>query len=108
MRKFAAAAFSFCAAVFLSEYFLTLKYSLCFAAGFALLTPVGFAFKGKKRLAVFILGISAAAGFCYSALYVFVFVMPNEVYSQTETDAEFTASDFPQVTDYGARVEEVF
>lgn len=108
MRKFAAAAFSFCAAVFLSEYFLTLKYSLCFAAGFALLTPVGFAFKGKKRLAVFILGISAAAGFCYSALYGFVFVMPNEVYRQTETDAEFTASDFPQVTDYGARVEAVF
>ena len=108
MRKLAYAAFSFAAAVFISEYLLPHGFAVYSAVLCAFIALFGHFFRGNKRLKIYLITLGMAVGFLYCSAYDFIFVTPNDIYDGTDETAVFTVSDFPEEMSYGLRLEAKF
>ncbi|NLO48170.1 MAG: DNA internalization-related competence protein ComEC/Rec2 [Clostridiales bacterium] len=104
MRKLALFAFSFSAAVFLTQYLLNTKTALIIgllaaAAGTAVIVIRC----AKLRPARLILW-GLALGFLWNCIYKTVFYEPANVFHGVTDRYSFTILDYPQSTDYGLKL----
>jgi len=104
MRILATAAFSFCAAVFLSQYLIPGPWQFAAAASCALLAALGFALPRRFRLRAVLIFAGLSAGFCFCGAHRhFYFERVIALDGQT-LSARAVAVERAEETDYGARV----
>lgn len=105
MRKLATAAFAFSAGIFLAQYLLPYTWQLplclvCLALGLC-----GFLSSGNIRLRIFLISVSMALALTYNWMYVTAVQLPaEELVGTKQTQLTMTMLDYPQATDYGAKV----
>ena len=105
MRKLAAAAFSFSAAIFFSRYLLPYEW-LPFCCAFAAAASfAGLLFRGTKRLRVFIALLSLAVGFIWSWAYTSVFIKPSWYLHEETASVTAVVTDYPVTRARGYRVD---
>ncbi len=105
MRKLAAAAFSFAAAVAMAQYLLPDYLAPYFAAGAAVLSIMGFGFRGKIRTAILISALSFSFGILWCCAYERVVLSPYDDLVGDYSDFTAVVTDYPESTDYGYRTE---
>lgn len=102
LRKLAAFAFSFSAAIFLARYALPFAWLYYFAAFFAAMGLISLLFKDERRLLVLLTALGFATGFAWNAFYINTFIKPLDIYDgKTETITAEVLS-YPQKTTYGS------
>lgn len=105
MRKLAAFAFSFAAAILVAVYFLPTEYVLYTAVVLAVSGCVGLAFKNDfgKRLTIILL--AAALGLTWFSAYNALFREPAAKYDGMTARISAEITDYSEVYDYGTRVQ---
>ena len=115
MRTFATAAFSFCAAIFLSQYLLSMPLELGAAAAcivLAVIVLLSHANFRRRAALVMLVMLGAAAGLLWNWGYETLFAANARNMTDTSTRAFAVVTDFPVETSYGysldlkVRVEE--
>lgn len=105
MRVLATFASAFALGIFLAQYLLLQSILVpgCFA-GLAVIAALCFFLKGERRLRLVLLcaGLSMALG--YNALYVRTIQQPMLYLAGTEQTVTMTLCEYPQETDWGAKV----
>ncbi|MGE4484424.1 MAG: DNA internalization-related competence protein ComEC/Rec2 [Oscillospiraceae bacterium] len=104
MRKFAVAAFSFAAAIFLARYFVPQSHLPYLAAVLAGASFLGLCLKGEKRLLVMLPLLGLAFGMIWDFGYNRIFFAPAENLDGMEKTITATVADYPTETDYGIKV----
>lgn len=108
MRKLAYISLSFSAAVFIYSYLVPSGYAWVLSAFCAAVFLCGLFLKGPARLRILLISGAMAVSFLYCEGYDRIFISHNIIYDETETTQTFTVLDYPEETDYGARVEVKF
>lgn len=101
MRKLAAFALPFGAAVFAAQYILPRQLWLpagLFCAVFALSALI---FRGDRRLRLLLFALGLSAGFLWCRGYDLIFYAPAEELNGRTVVLEASVDDWPQKTDYG-------
>lgn len=105
MRKLAMAAFSFGAAILLSQYILPDALQLYFAVGFFIIGAFAFLLKGDRRLRAMLIVFGAAVGFLWNWGYHALIAAPAENMDGVCKTVSATVNDFPTETEYGYSVD---
>ena len=105
MRKLATAAFSFAAAIFLARYIFPFGWLPLLCAAFAAVSTAGLFFRGSRRLRIFIISLSLAAGFMWSWAYTTVFVKPSWHLHEETATLNAVITDRPYQRTRGYRVD---
>ncbi len=107
MRKFATAAFSFAAGVFLAQYLISSALWRLIAAGMALLLAGGlFLFPKsllRRRGIVILCALSAALLYCVA--FEQILIRPARSLDGTVAQVEWEVLEYPEATVYGAQVK---
>lgn len=104
MRKLAAVACGFSAAVFWGQYLLIREHQLPAAAVLLLVTLLArMTLSGRRRLRLTLICGGLAAGLVYNWAWVTLVQLPAEGLAGEERLAELTILEYPQPTEYGAR-----
>jgi len=104
MRKLAAAAVSFSAAVLLSQYLLPAAWLACCCGIAALLSLLGLFFKANTRLRLFLILLGLSAGFAWCFTYACIFIKPAQELNGTTQTVSAVVCGEPDITEYGSKV----
>ena len=104
MRKLAYFAFSFAAAVFVCQYFLTHGWQLPAMAAALLVACLALLLPQVWRRRVLLVGVGASLAFGYNWLYCRQVQLPAQALSDTETAVIMTLQDYAAATAYGGKV----
>lgn len=104
MRKLAAFALPYCAAIFAAQYLLPRRLWLPAGALCAFFVLLSFRFHGDRRLGIFLAALGFAAGLLWYCGYDAVFYAPAEELAGHTVVLDATVTDWPQDTDYGISV----
>jgi competence protein ComEC len=107
MRRLCFAAAGFTAALLLSHYFLPYAWLLYAAAASALLASAAFLFRGKRRAALALTLLSAAAGFAWTWGYTALFVLPAEMHAGETRPVAVRIATYPEAAENYTSVEAV-
>ena len=104
MRKFAVAAFSFAAAIFLSRYLILRSYLPYLAAALTGASLLGLFLRREKRIFVILPLLSLAFGMIWAFGYSGIFFAPAEKLDGAEKMITATVADYPTETEYGLKI----
>ncbi len=104
MRKLAAAAFSFSAAVILSQYIAGGRFLWFAAAALALSSLSALFFSGKTRLRILLIVPALAAGFLWSGVHYAVFIAPASTFAGQTATVSAVVVSYSVETDYGSKL----
>lgn len=104
MRKLAAFALSFSAAVFTAQYLLPRQLWLPVGAFCALFSLAALLYRAEKRLRLLLIALGLAAGFLWCRGYDAVFYAPAQDLDGRTVRLEGAVTDWPQAGEYGVSV----
>ena len=105
MRKLATAALFFSAAILLSTYLLPYNWLLFCCAAAAVVSVIGFLFRGNMRKRIFIALLSLAIGFGWSWAYTAMFIAPSSILQDDAASVTAVVSGYPYARIRGYRVD---
>lgn len=105
MRKLAAFAIPFAAAIFAAVYLVPQVGLLYAALGCGVLALIGLLFKGDNRLRAALIAFGLSFGFLWTWGHDAIFFAPARLLDGQTRSITATVSDWPRATDYGTAVQ---